>query len=135
MNLRLLFFSLCCATWIGSCSAQNSTNSIIGNWEFSDPECTDLLQFKADGHYELLNDCYATDPTNAILESGNWSLDSSSSSLTLSKRQFNGGNYQVWNTSPSLKLTILLGQSSLDISYIDPAKKANKEVWKRSTHR
>jgi hypothetical protein len=76
-------------------TAQSVLNkkNILGKWEYSKKndknlfvECPDVLIFKSDGKYTVLNECYGNDGMNPIVETGYWKLNSNKKQLSLNRK-------------------------------------------------
>ena len=100
---------------------------IIGEWELPNEECSETLIIKDNGKYEILNDCYAIDSHNPIIENGEWKLSNDKKKLTLSIRDLSkGGGYKIWNAERELILAISIQKEILVISYL-----GKNESWRR----
>jgi hypothetical protein len=76
-------------------TAQSVINkkNILGKWEYSKKndknlfvECPDILNFKSDGKYTVLNECYGNDGMNPVVETGSWKLSSSKKQLSFTRK-------------------------------------------------
>ncbi len=88
-----IFFLL--SFFVSIINAQSSINKriLIGKWEYSKKndknlfvECPDVLNFKSDGKYTVLNECYGNDGMNPIVETGFWRLNSDKKQVILSRK-------------------------------------------------
>lgn len=88
-NSLLFTFSICVAT------AQSPLNErkLLGKWEYSNKndkklfvECPDVLNFKSDGKYTVMNESYGNDGMNPIVETGFWKLNSNKKQLSLCRK-------------------------------------------------
>lgn len=101
-----------------ACS-QNSER-IIGEWGLSlvqenrgqkfAIECPDYLLFESEGTYTIFNDCEMhEDNKEAIIERGNWNLNSKTMRITLSNREFTNlkfSDYTFHGAKENLTLVI-----------------------------
>lgn len=102
---------------------------IIGNWEFLNDECSELLVINQNGTYKIFNDCYAENSHNPIIESGIWTINNEETKLYLTNRNLKGGNgYKVWNNNKSLSLEISIYNNILKIKFLNKIEKWKKKI-------
>jgi|LakMenE01Jun11ns_1017448.scaffolds.fasta_scaffold9455800_1 hypothetical protein len=102
---------------------------IIGNWEFLNAECSELLVINQNGTYKIFNDCYAENSHNPIIESGKWTINNDETKLYLINRNLKGGNgYKVWNNNKSLSLEISIYNNILKIKFLNKIEKWKKKI-------
>jgi hypothetical protein len=76
-----------------ACS-QNQTDVLEGQWVLKQVhlqdiyECADVILFRKDKSYQILNDCYGKDGRNPIIEEGIWEYDSDRMLISLFFRKF-----------------------------------------------
>ena len=95
---------------------QSSKPQIVGEWVYGGVankktqadyvvECPDFIEFRSNGTYTVLNDCYG-DAVKPIVETGKWSVNAPSQKLILSERRFTT-NYHLYSPKKTVEIAIV----------------------------
>lgn len=95
---------------------QSSKPQIVGEWKYGGVankktqaehivECPDFIEFRSNGTYTVLNDCYG-DAVKPVVETGKWNINASSQKLTLSERRFIT-NYHLYSPKRIVEIAIV----------------------------
>ena len=92
-KLLAIYFFISFSVYVVTAQSPINKNFLIGKWEYSKKndknlfvECPDVLTFKSDGKYTVLNECYGNDGMNPIVETGYWKLNSNKKQLSLNRK-------------------------------------------------
>lgn len=80
-------------------------------------ECPDLIEFRSNYSYIVLNDCYGNDPRKPIVETGKWEVAESSKKVILKERKFTTNHY-LYSPKKQIEVAIVsLDGKKLKVRY------------------
>ncbi|WP_066836723.1 hypothetical protein [Rufibacter ruber] len=99
-------------------SFKNPTKvELVGKWAYEGAvnknnktdcctECPDLIEFRSNNSYIVMNDCYGADPMKPIVETGKWEVAESSKKVILKERKFTTNHY-LYSPKKQIELAII----------------------------
>ena len=129
-----IFFLFCCT----QTSGQKNSIQIIGKWLYKGTvtqkgqvdccvECPELIEFKSNGSYIVLNDCYGENPNNPVIEKGTWEISIPAKKLILRNRNFLT-NYQIHSSEKEIEFKVVfLNDKILEVK----SKKGQNERYSK----
>lgn len=108
------------------CFSQDLSTKLIGMWEYAGTkhndfvECPEILIFKLDSTYLILNECYGFDPIKPIVEKGKWKVSEKLNAVSLQNRKISK-EYVYKNTKiQQLNLYIKeISDSTLKVCFVN----------------
>lgn len=109
-----ILFLFCCI----QASGQKNSIHIVGKWVYNGTvtqkgqvdccvECPEVIEFKSNGSYIVLNDCYGENPNNPVVEKGTWEILMQAKKLILKNRNFLT-NYHIHSSEKEIEFKVMV---------------------------